>query len=281
MEAKTVTSRKGTILIISILFAAFVLLYFPVLKELVLTWMNSDEYSHGFFIIPISGYLIWKKKEIFNTMKISYSWWGLALIILSLLIYLFAYMAEIMTLASISLILFLASIVLFLYNFSALRELVFPIVFLFFMIPIPGQIYSQLTVPLQLFVTEVSVWLTALLGIPIFREGNVIHLPSRTMQVAQACSGLRSMISILPLSAILGYFTMKSNRLRYVLFLSGIPTALIVNIVRVILLVIAYYYFDIDLTVGTIHTVFGIVIFMLALFIILEVRRILVRWEPQ
>jgi exosortase len=147
------------------------------------------------------------------------------------------------------------------------------------MIPFPSQIYSQLTIPLQLFVTKVSVWFTANLGIPIYREGNVIHLPDRTMQVAQACSGLRSMISILPLAAILGYFTLKSNPLRYVLFVSGVPTAIVVNVVRVILLVMAYYYFNFDLSVGTTHTIFGIFIFMLALIILFALRGIILKWD--
>jgi exosortase len=197
----------------------------------------------------------------------------------SLFLYLFAYYGEILTLASFSLVLMFCTAVIFLYGLRMFKELLFPLVFLLFMIPFPSQIYSQLTIPLQLFVTKASVWFTANLGIPIYREGNVIHLPDRTMQVAQACSGLRSMLSILPLGAILGYFTLKSNPMRYILFLSGIPTAIIVNIVRVILLVGAFYYLGFDLTVGTTHTIFGIFIFMLALSFLFAIRGILLRWD--
>lgn len=161
-----------------------------------------------------------------------------------------------------------------------LKELLFPLAFLLFMIPFPSQIYSQLTIPLQLFVTKVSVWFTANLGIPIYREGNVIHLPDRTMHVVHACSGLRSMLSILPLGAVLAYFTIKSNPLRYILFVSGIPTAIVVNIIRVVLLVMAYYYFNVDLTAGTTHTIFGIFVFLLALIILVALRGILLKWDP-
>jgi len=184
-----------------------------------------------------------------------------------------------LTLASFSLVLMFSAVVIFFYGLRMFKELLFPLAFLLFMIPFPSQIYSQLTIPLQLFVTKVSVWFQANLAIPIYREGNVIHLPDRTMQVAQACSGLRSMISILPLAAILGYFTIKSNYLRWILFLSGVPTAIVVNIVRVILLVMAFYYFGFDLTTGTTHTMFGIFIFLLAISLLFAIRGILLKWD--
>jgi exosortase A len=244
-----------------------------------LDWLNSDEYSHGFFIIPICGYIVWQKRKVLVGIPYNTSWKGLILVIFSLFLYLFAHFGKILTLASFSMVLMFCSVVIFFYGLRMFKELLFPLAFLLFMIPVPSQIYSQLTIPLQLFVTKVSVWVTANLGIPIYREGNVIHLPGRTMEVARACSGLRSMISILPLGAILGYLTLKSNPLRWILFLSGIPTAIVVNIVRVILLVMAFYYSGFDLTIGTTHTIFGIFIFMLALIFLFGVRGILSKWD--
>lgn len=279
MNTQTIKSNRAAIFLTGILAGLFILTYFPVLKGLILTWINSDEYSHGFFVIPISCYLIWKKREILRERELSASWKGLILVIFCLLFYVFAYVAEIATLASLSLILFLASVIIFFYSFSVLKELSFPLIFLMFMIPIPAQIYSQLTVPLQLFVTKVSVWFTAHLGIPIYREGNVIHLPGQTMEVARACSGLRSMISILPLAAILSYFTLRSNPLKCILFLSGIPAAIVVNIVRVVLLVGAFYYFGFDLTAGIAHTISGIFIFLLAVSCLVAARGILSKWD--
>jgi len=270
---------RNTIYLIGILIGLFVLAYFPVWKNLISAWLNSDEYSHGFFIVPICGYIVWQKKKSFVEIPLNTSWKGLILVIFSLFLYLFAYYGEILTLASFSLVFMFFVIAVFLYGLRMFKELLFPLAFLLFMIPFPSQIYSQLTIPLQLFVTKASVWLTANIGIPIYSEGNVIHLPNRTMQVAQACSGLRSMISILPLGAILGYFTLKSNPLRYILFLTGIPIAIVVNIVRVILLVLAFYYFNFDLTAGTTHTVFGIFIFILALVFIFTIRGILLKWD--
>ena len=273
------TDNLPTLLLTIFLFGTFILAFFPVWKKLVLSWYSSDQYSHGFFIIPITLYIIWKKKDILVKTPIRPSWWGMALVVFSLLLYLFAHFAEILTLTSFSILLLLAGVIIYLYGFLIFKELLFPLVFLLFMIPIPSQIYSSLTIPLQLFVSKVSVWLGSTIGIPIYREGNVIHLPDRTMQVVQACSGLRSMISLLMLSAIIGYLTLKSNILRFVLFLSGIPAAIFVNIIRVCLMVFAFHYFNYDLTKDSVHTVFGIIIFCIALIIIALSKGVLSIWD--
>lgn len=262
----------------AILIGSFLLAYFPVWKNLVAAWYSSDEYSHGFFIIPLCIYILWRKKDILAEIPVRPSSWGLGLVILSLLLYLLAHFAEIITVASFSMVLLVAGIIIYLYGFLMLKELLFPLFLLLFMIPIPAQIYSSLTIPLQLFVTKTSVWIGAL-GIPIYREGNVIHLPDRTMQVVQACSGLRSMISLLMFSAIFGYLTLKSNSLRLTLFLTGIPTAIFVNIIRVSLMVLAFHYFNYDLTKDSVHTIFGVIIFFIALIIIAFTKGLLSIWD--
>ena len=281
-SANQVNRKPSTIAAISLtalLVTSFVLAYFPVWKNLVAAWLRSDEYSHGFFIIPLCGYILWQKREILSQIPVCPSSWGLGLVIFSLLLYLFAHFAEIVTVASFSMVLLVAGIITYLYGRLMLKELLFPLFLLLFMIPIPAQIYSSLTIPLQLFVTKVSVSIGTLLGVPVYREGNVIHLPDRTMQVVQACSGLRSMISLLTLSAILGYFTLRSNFLRVVLFASGVPAAIFVNIIRVLLLVLTFHYFNYDLTSGTIHTLFGMTIFILALLLLIIIKGVLSIWD--
>ena len=271
--------NRKSILLMTSLFFSFVFAYLPVWERLILGWYSSDEYSHGFFIVPLCIYIIWRKKDILSKIPVKPSWWGLLLVIFSLLLYLLAYFAEISTVASFSMVVLLTGVIIYLYGFLIFKELLFPLAFLLFMIPIPTQIYSLLTIPLQLFVTKTSVWISAFLDIPIYREGNVIHLPCRTMQVVQACSGLRSMISLLMLSAIISYFTLKSNILRFVLFFLGIPAAIFVNIIRVSLMVVAFYFFNYDLTKDSVHTVFGIIIFIIALIIIALSKGVLSIWD--
>ena len=147
------------------------------------------------------------------------------------------------------------------------------------MVPIPSQIYSSLTLPLQLFVSKTSVWLASALGVPVYCEGNIIHLPDKTLQVVRACSGMRSIVSLLTISAVLGYLTLRSNILRFVLFLSGFPTAIIVNIVRILLILIAIYYWSIDLTIDSFHMITGLVVFGSAILILVLIRQCLLVLE--
>jgi exosortase A len=266
-------------LLLAVLLGSFVLAFFPVWKTLIETWANSEEYSHGFFIVPLCVYIVWREKEALAQVTMMPANWGLGLAILSLLIYLFAYLAEIATLASLSMILFVSAAVVYFYGFRMLWELSFPTFMLLFMIPVPGQVYAELTIPLQLFVSKVSVWFAAMTGIPVFREGNVIHLPDRTLEVVQACSGLRSMISLLTLSAVFGYLTLKSNLFRAALFVSGVPISVLVNVVRVIVLIFVSYYFGYDLTTGSVHTLFGLLIFALALLLLAALRGMFSIWD--
>jgi len=271
--------KRLAVLLIGIVIGFFILAYFPVWKNLVRYWYGSDEYSHGFFIIPICIYIVWQRRGALSKVPLRPSQWGLSFIIFSLLLYLFAHYAEISTIKPFSMVLLIVGVIIYLYGFHLAKALLFPVFLLLFMIPVPSQIYAKLTIPLQLFVSKSSVWLTSLIGLPIYREGNIIHLADRTFQVVRACSGLRSMISLLLLGAIFGYFTLKSNALRIILFFSAIPAAIFVNIVRILLLVLVYHFFLYDLTAGTIHTVFGIIIFMLALVFIAIFKGVLSIWD--
>ncbi|MBN1472505.1 MAG: exosortase/archaeosortase family protein [Syntrophaceae bacterium] len=276
-------SKKRTIntniLLVLIFTAALLYCYWPTLSGLVKVWYSSEDYSHGFFIIPVCAYIAWtKRKELFE-IKPEPTAWGLIISILSLLVYVISKYAGIATLASVSIVSFVAGGILFLFGFETLKVLAFPVFFLLFMIPIPSQLYSALTIPLQLFVSKISVYGAQILQVTVYREGNVIYLPGYTMQVVQACSGLRSMISLLTLSFVFSYLAMRSNLLRSILFVSGIPIAIFVNVVRVLLTILVYYYFQYNLAEGSVHTFFGIGIFVFALVLLYGVKGVLSIWE--
>ncbi|MFZ5568854.1 MAG: exosortase [Thermodesulfobacteriota bacterium] len=258
---------------------SFLFLYLPVWRNLISTWSSDDDYSHGFFIVPLVCFIAWRKRGTLQQTRIEPGSWGLGLIILSLVLYLLATTGEIITVASISLVLVSAGVIWYLFGKYVLRELAFCFLLLLFMIPIPSQIYSTLTVPLQLLVSQLSTMLARSMGVPIFREGNVIFLSDWTLQVVQACSGLRSIMSLLTLSAVFGYLTLRSNLLRLLLLLSSIPAAILVNIFRVSMMIFAYQYFSYDLTAGTTHTVFGLLIFFISLALIASFKGVLSIWE--
>jgi exosortase A len=266
--------------ILWIIFAgSFFAAYLPVMIDLVRAWYGSDDYSHGFLIVPIALYVIWQKRVLLVEATIVGSWTGLPVALLSLAAYLFARAGEIVTLASLSMIGFITGTVLFLLGLRILRICLFPLLLLLFMIPVPAQIYAGLTIPLQLLVTKATVLLAATAAIPIYCEGNVIHHSRGSFEVVQACSGLRSIMALLLLGAVMGYFTLRSDISRAILFLSAIPIAVAINILRVFAMVVAIQFLGIELSEGVPHTVLGVVVFGGAAAIFLLIRKGLTRWE--
>lgn len=245
--------------------AAFLYAYFPVVSGLVRSWAGSDDHSHGFAIIPMALYFVWQKRKELAAQEFKGARSGLVLSVLSLLCYVTARRAEMQTAVSISMVLFIWGGTIYLFGSRVFRVCLFPLLLLFFMIPAPAQLIATLTIPLQLVVTKVSVWLASMIGVPIYHEGNVIHLPSGSFEVVQACSGLRSIMALLTLGAVVSYLTLRSAALRVVLFVLAVPIAILVNILRVFVLVTVFHYSQIDLSHGTAHTMLGLMVFVVAL----------------
>jgi exosortase len=281
MESATTSSgtETGRYLLWFLLAGTFLAAYMPVMTDLVHAWYGSDDYSHGFLIVPIALYIVWQKRGSLAEATLVGTWVGLPVTVLSLLAYLFARAGEILTLASLSMIGFIAGTVLFLFGFRIFRLCLFPMLLLLFMIPVPAQIQAALTIPLQLLVTKTTALLASSVGIPIYCEGNVIHHSQGTFEVVQACSGLRSIMALLTLGAIFGYFTLSSNLLRGILFFTAVPIAVAINILRVFAMVAAIHFLSVDLTKGAPHTILGIVLFAVAVAIFVLIRKGLALWE--
>ncbi len=246
----------------------FVWVFYPVIKELMLAWNESEEYSHGFLIVPVSLWIIWMKRDQLKNSPFIPWTGGLAIIIIALVFHVLGSYAAILTLGPLAMIFLIHGMVLYFFGTVIYRTILFPLLFLFLMVPIPSQIYSAMTIPLQLLVTQISTFICSIVDIPILRQGNLIHLPERTLQVVQACSGLRSIMALSALSALFGYLALDTPVFRTVLFLSSIPIAIVINIVRVVLMIMGFYFFDYDLTTGVTHTVMGLLIFSIALLLL-------------
>ena len=169
-----------------------------------------------------------------------------------------------------SLIVILFGLVYYYYGSGIIRRTWFEIIFLIFMIPIPYVIYFSATFPMQLLVSKVTVFLLDGLGMSVVRQGNIIHLANQSLEVAEACSGLRSLISILALGAIYSYLTQRRFTSKIVLFLSTIPIALVGNIFRVFLTSIIVYIFEADVTAEPIHSIMGASVFVVAFLLLLS-----------
>lgn len=260
-------------------FGAFMAVYYPVLSGLVRAWYGSDDYSHGFLILPLSAYMLWQNRTALAAQQAEGSWFGLIVVVISLFMFLVGKLGAIFTLSSVSMVTVIWGTVLYFFGFKIFRICFFPLFFLLFMIPVPAQIYAALTNPLQFIVTKITVSMASMIGVVIYREGNVIHLQDMTFQVVQACSGLRSIMTMLTLGAVFGYFSLRTLSMRLILVSAGIPIAIAVNIFRVFTMVILYNYFKLNLTEGTPHTILGLFVFALAFVFFLYLQKGLAKWE--
>jgi exosortase len=262
-----------TIAWVSVLLA---ICYAPVLYKLVAQWYDDPDMGHGFFVPVIAGYIAWQKRDQIAGMAPQPNWWGLAIMIWAgLQLYLATLGAELFS-ARTSFIVSIIGAVLLLGGAKYLRIFAFPIFLLFFMVPIPAVIYNQITFPLQIRASEAAEASISFLQIPIIREGNVLELASQKLNVVEACSGIRSLLTLTFLSLVYGYFCEKRMWIRVVLFFSTIPIAIIANAGRVTLTgVIANY--KPELAEGVFHEAQGWVIFMVAFAILAVWHQILTR----
>lgn len=269
----------GYVFQLALLAIAVIFAFLNVFQNLLNAWAGSDDYSHCFFILPVALYVYWRKKERLAALSVKPSAFGGLCLFFLLLLYVIARRAEIATLSAVIMVLVLFCLVYFLAGWAFLKELLFPLTLLFFMIPVPEQIYTSLTVPLQLFVSQVSVSVAQLFDIPIYREGNVLHLPARTLEVVEACSGLRSLMSLVTLSLIMGYFFLRSHVLRAIMLAASFPVAILVNFLRVLVTIVVLSSFQYDLTDDSVHTLYGLAAFFVALLLLFSIRSGLDRWD--
>lgn len=248
-------------------------IYSGIVEKLVTDWWRIPDFSHGFLVPIFSGYLIWTKRKALRETAVSPSWGGVAVVITGLLVlFLGVYGAEIF-LSRISLLILLAGLVLCFGGQQMLKELRFPLLVLLLAVPIPAILFTQITFPLQLLASKLAAVLLPLFGVPVLREGNVIQLPTMSLEVAEACSGIRSLMSLFTLAIFYGYFLEKSISRRTLLALASIPIAIAANAVRILGTGLCVQYWDPDKAQGFFHEFSGWVMFLVSLACLFIVHR--------
>jgi exosortase len=232
--------------------------------------------GHGFFVPLIAGYIAWQKRARIAHLLPAPNWWGLAIMLWAGFQLYIATLGAELFLARTSLVLSIIGAVLLLGGVEYLRIFSFPILLLFFMVPIPAIIYNQLTFPLQLLASRAAESTIDFLQIPVIRQGNVLILPQQTLNVVEACSGIRSLLTLTFLSLVYGYFFEKRNWVRVVLFCSTIPIAIVANAGRVAFTGVISQ-FNPELAEGWFHEAQGWVIFMIALTILVAFHQLIIR----
>jgi len=265
MLVKTNLKEKHLIFGGAVLLLAVFLGYNQILLDMVEQWSVDPNYSHGFIIPVLSGYLIWRKKDVFSLSSIDPDLKGLPVLMLGLFLLAVGKVGSVNLLMRFSLLVVLLGLLLFLLGTKITRSVLFPISYLVFMIPLPSVLYNDLTFRLKLLTTIFSSRILSLIGIHAFREGNIIHLNQTSLQVIDACSGLRSLISLLALAVLFAYFTQKSIWKRLSLVLLTIPIAIFSNSCRLTVTAILVDHFGPKATEGLFHIFTGMIMFAVAL----------------
>ena len=256
--------------------ALIVISYAPILFALVKQWYEDEDMGHGFFVPVIAGYIIWQERERLLAIETKPNWWGFAVLAWAGFQLYIATMGAELFLSRTAFVFSIIGAVLLLGGSKLTKALAFPLFLLFFMVPIPSVIYNQITFPLQLLASRVAENAIDLMGIPVIREGNVLVLSSQNLNVVEACSGIRSLLTLTFLSLVYGYFGEKRLWIRVALFFSTIPIAIIANSGRVTMTGMVSE-INPELAAGFFHEAQGWVIFMIAFAMLALVHQILSR----
>jgi len=266
--------KPGTYLLPLVVLLA---VYLPTLYDLVTDWAADANYSHGFLIPIVSFYLIWiKRKELAATTMKSGSA-GLVVIILGLVLFVAGTAAAEYFTARLSFVVVLLGLTWYLFGGEIVRRTWFAFFFLCFMIPIPYVVYFAVAFPLQVAATKITAGVLSTIGIEVIRQGNIIHLAGgRALEVAEACSGIRSLIALFAIGAMWAYLFQKNLIGQIVLFLSTAPIAIFANVVRVLITAIIVVTVTDKVTDEPLHTIMGLSVFVVefvGLFIIGSILR--------
>ena len=249
-----------------------VLSYASVLYRLVQQWADNPDMGHGFFVPLVAAYIAWLRRDQLLACDAVPNRWGLLLVAYGAIQLMAATLGAELFLARTAFIVSLAGVVLYLGGTRRFKLLAYPLFLLFFMIPIPAIIYNQLTFPLQLLATRLAETALGWLGIPVFREGNILELASQRLSVVEACSGIRSLLSLSFLSLVYAFFFDSKVWMRWVLFAATVPIAIVANATRVTITGVLSNIRP-DLAEGFFHSVEGWVIFMVALLFLILVHQ--------
>jgi exosortase len=255
-------------------------LYARVVAKLVHDWAADGNYSHGFLIVPVAVFFAWERRERLAGTPGRPSWAGLPVMLAALALVLVGTLGAELFLTRVSLVLMVAGTILLLHGWRHLRILGWSLAFLLLMIPLPAIVFNEIAFPLQLLASRVGTTAIQACAVPVLREGNVIILANTSLEVADACSGIRSLISLLTLGIVYGYFADPRPWMRAVIALATIPIAIAANAARVAGTGVLAHYYGVQAAEGFFHTFSGWLVFIVAFTMLFLLVRGLTRLWP-
>ncbi len=258
-----------------------VALFFRPAAEMVNTWrLTGSYYTHGFLILPISAWLAWNKRGEIAGWRATPDPAGHVLVAMSGLLLCAGAFLGFRVFEQAAILPMLVGVLLVTVGRKAVAVMAFPIAFLMFMIPIPPSLTQSIAFNIKILATEGAVFLANLLGLPMLRQGSYIHFNSDQLLIGEVCGGLRSLIALLALGALLAHLSKTRPWARISLFLTSVPVAILSNILRILLLCVVGYFFGSARAGGWVHNVSGILIFVFAFAMFLSLEGFLRRVAP-
>ena len=258
---------------VSILCALAAWLYAPLALSLAGQWWHDPNYTHGFFVPVFALFLLWERRDKLAALRSKPAWSGLVILLFALLALVLNTINSGFFLYRISFLLFIAGLVVFLVGWKHLAAVSFPLSFLVLMIP-SSSVLGQITLPLQILASKAASFLLMLVGVPAVREGNIILLPTARLEVAEACSGIRSLFSLITLTVIYGYLAEAKIGMRVLLVLVAVPISILANALRIAVTGVVVENWGIESAQGTPHMLAGWLIFAGSLALVFLFHRL-------
>ena len=269
---------KVHLLFLPIIFVLFIWAYDTTLQWMYDRYMGADSYySHGFLVPFVSLFLIWQKLGTLKSLPQQQNIAGLIIIVFALVLHILGTVLYIFSISGFSIFFLVLGFTLFIFGKEIIRAILFPLLFLVFMFPLPEAIISLFSFPLKMFAAKAGVWVVKLFGIPVHGEGFNIFIPAGHLLVGNPCSGLRSLIAFLALGAVFAYLAPLSTGKKVFLFFSTIPIAILSNIVRIPILIMISHYWGLKAAAPDtlVHTGSGILVFIIGFLLLLATAKVL------
>jgi len=243
-------------------------LYWSTLTRLLVQWRQDDNFQHGWIVPIFSAFVIWQERKRLAKIPHRASWLGLILMVAATVLLIIGRLGVELYFQRTSLVFLIAGAIILFAGLECFYALLFPWAFLFLMIPIPTILLNHITFPLQILASKVAAATLPMFGVPVLRLGNVMVLPGQTLNVADACSGIRSLMSLGTLAIIYGYLLEKRIWLRWLLAFASVPIAVAGNSLRVVSTGLMVQYWTPEASEGRFHEAWGLFVFVISLLML-------------
>ncbi|MFC1524313.1 exosortase/archaeosortase family protein [Thermodesulfobacteriota bacterium] len=257
------------------LFVLFLIVYFPVFPRLIHAWEIKPQSSHGYFIIPICLWLLWRRKEALSSLAPQATSIGTLFLAVGMFLCVTGNVLVADTVINLSMMFSLAGIIISCLGFVFFRTVLFPFVFLVFMFPVPDAVYLSITSPMKLFVSDIATFVIRMMGISVFQDGNILQMVNFKMEVVEACSGLRSLVTYVMLGVLMSDFMECQLWKKIILISCALPIAILINVIRITGTGILANTFGEQMAQGFFHEFSGVITFIIGLVIFIFILKLL------